>query len=239
MQTFSLAHATSNAEGRRCRTDHLSACLPFIAEFRNGTSYAPWRVWSESTTKETRFVRMPKRAAIRIYHKAVEWNGSGKLEGRHGGLVGSHVLLVLHTLIFEFLNHTTGRLDPSYNAIQRKTRLCRQTIARALARLRDLGIINWIRRCYEDKDECGRFVLRQETNAYAILPPSQWRGYTEPAAPEPPYPSTWGACPPLPSLLEQASAAMQDGSSAGAVVTRLEDDPKDELAATLGRVLGV
>ena len=236
--------ALEKLEGRRKRsfgTKHVSACLPFVAEFRNGTSYAPWRVWSESTTRETRFVPMPKKAAIRAYHKAVEWNRSGKLAGRHGGLIGSHVLLVLHTLIFDFLNHATGRLDPSYNAIQRKTRLCRQTVARALARLKDLGIINWIRRCTEDTDDCGRFVLRQETNAYAILPPTQRRGgYTDPASPEPPHPGTWGACPPLPSLIEQASAAMQEGSTRAAIVTCLEDDPHDRLAAalaSLGRAL--
>jgi hypothetical protein len=243
MQTNSLVHATGHADRRRCRTEHISGCLPFIADIRNGTSYAPWRVWSESTTNKARFAPMPKKAATRIYHKAVEWNRSGKLAGRHGGLIGSHVLLVLHTLIFDFLNHATGRLDPSYNAIQRKTRLCRQTVARALARLKDLGIIHWIRRCREDMDECGRFVLRQETNAYAILPPTQWRGgYTDPAWHEPPHPSTWGACPPLPSLTEQANAAMQDGGSTTAVVTRLEDDPHDPLAAvlaSLGRALGL
>ena len=62
--------------------------------------------------EETRFVPMPKKAAIRIYHKAVEWNRRGKLAGCHGGLIGSHVLLVLHTLIFDFLNHAHGPPGP-------------------------------------------------------------------------------------------------------------------------------
>jgi hypothetical protein len=198
MQNQSLIHPTRRAGSPRYRTQHVSACLPFIADLRNGTSYAAWPVWSGSTTKEARFAPMPKKAAIRIYHKAVEWNRSGKLAGCHGGLIGSHVLLVLHTLIFDFLNHATGRLDPSYSAIQKATRLCRQTVATALARLKQLGIIHWIRRCREDKDECGRFVLRQETNAYAVLPTSQWRGYTDADAQEPPHPTAWGACPPLP-----------------------------------------
>jgi hypothetical protein len=48
--------------------------------------------------------------------------------------------------IFDFLNHGTGRLDPSYSAVQRRTRLCRQTVAKALARLKQLGIINRIAR---------------------------------------------------------------------------------------------
>jgi hypothetical protein len=239
MESHSLVRPTRHAGQRRCRTQHFSA----IAGWKNGASYAPWQVWSESTTRDAPFVPMPKKAAIRIYHKALEWNRRGKLAGRHGGLIGSHVLLVLHTLIFDFLNHTTGRLDPSYNAIQRKTRLCRQTVACALARLKDLGIIHWIRRCREDRDDDGRFVLRQETNAYAILPPTQWRGgYTDPVMPDPPHPTAWGACPPLPPLIEQATAEMREGVSATAALTRLEDDPHDRLAAalaSLGRALGV
>jgi hypothetical protein len=242
MQTTSLVHPTSRADRRRCRTQHLSACLPFVADFKNGTSYAPWPVWSGSTTKDARFVPLPKKAAIRIYHKAAEWNRRGKLAGRHGGLIGSHVLLVLHTLIFDFLSHKTGRLDPSYSTLQKATRLCRQTVATALARLKQLGIIHWLRRCREDRDEDGRFVLRQETNAYAILPSSQWHGYADTHAPEPPHPSRWGACPPLPSLIEQAIAAKQDGRSMAAIVRELENDPRDTLPATLsslGRALGI
>lgn len=231
-------------EGRRKRsvgTRHISACLPFVADFKDGTSYAPWPVWSGSTTKDARFVPMPKKAAIRIYHKAVEWNRRGKFAGRHGGLIGSHVLLVLHSLIFDFLNQKTGRLDPSYSSLQRATRLCRQTIATALARLKELGIINWIRRCREDRDEFGRFVLRQETNAYAVLPPTQWRNYVDTEMPGPPHPTAWGACPPLPSLLEQAVSTRQAGGSMAAVVAQLEDDPRDTVAAalaSLGRTLG-
>lgn len=223
------------------RRQHLSAALPFTADTRDGSTYAAWPVWSGSTTKDTRFVPMPKKAVTRIYHRAVEWNRRGKLAGCHGGLIGSHVLLVLHTLIFDFLNHTTGRLDPSYSAIQRRTRLCRQTVAKALARLKQLGIINWIRRCREDHDDDGRFALRQETNAYAILPPTQWHGFTDAPMPEPPHPATWGACPPLPSLLEQACAATQEGDSMAAIVAQLDADPHDTLAAMLasiGRALG-
>jgi hypothetical protein len=242
MQNDNLVRPTRHAAQHKCRTQHVSACFPFIADLRNGTSYASWQVWSGSTTKEARFVPLPKKAAMRIYHKVAGWNASGKLAGRHGGLIGSHVMLVLHTLIFDFLNYGTGRLDPSYQAIQKKTRLCRQTVAKALTRLKQLGIINWIRRCREDRDEDGRFVLRQETNAYAILPPTQWHGYHDPAMPEPPHPSTWGATPPLPSLIEQAATDAGGGDSMKAIVTRLDADPGDTLASTLaklGRALGV
>jgi hypothetical protein len=58
-------------------------------------------------------------------------------------------------------------------------------------------------------------VLEQETNAYAVLPESQWRGYRPP--PEPPaapWPVTWGATPPLPTALAQAAL---EGDLAGKV----------------------
>jgi len=242
MQSPSLVHPTRFAGRSTRRTRHISAALPFIADLRNGTSYAPWQVWSGSTTKEAHFVPMPKKVAIRIYHKAVEWNRRGKVSGCHGGLIGTPVLLVLHTLIFDFLNHASGRLDPSYNAIQRKTRLCRQTVARALARLKELGIINWIRRCREDHDAEGRFVLRQETNAYAIIPPTQWKDYMDIDMPEVPHPTTWGATPPLPPLIEQASSIREEGGSMAAAAARLDTDPTDKLAAalaSLGRTLGI
>jgi hypothetical protein len=139
---------------------------------------------------------------------------------------------VLHALIFDFLNHRTGRLDPSYAAIAAKAGVCVRTVATALRRLRELGILNWVRRCAESWRD-GRFVLEQETNAYAVLPESQWRGYRSP--PEPPaapWPDTWGAIPPLPSVLAQAALA---GDLAGKVQA-LAGDPKDGLAAALARL---
>jgi hypothetical protein len=38
---------------------------------------------------------------------------------------------VLHTLIFDFMNYTTGRLDPSYAAIATKAGVCARTVATA------------------------------------------------------------------------------------------------------------
>jgi hypothetical protein len=63
-------------------------------------------------------------------------------------------------LIFDFLNFRTGRLDPSYAAIARKAGVCVRAVATALARLRELGILNWVRRCAESWRE-GRFVLEE------------------------------------------------------------------------------
>ena len=88
-----------------------------------------------------------------------------------------------------------------------------RTVASALQRLRELGILNWVRRCAERWAD-GRFVLEQETNAYAVLPESQWRGYRPPQEPPGPAAGTWGE--PTPVLSAVAQAALE-GDLAGKV----------------------
>ena len=56
-------------------------------------------------------------------------------------------------------------------------------------------------------------MLEQQTNAYAVLPESQWRGYRPPQEPPAPAPGTWGEPTPMPSVLAQAAAG--NGRSAG------------------------
>jgi hypothetical protein len=41
--------------------------------------------------------------------------------------------------------------------------VCERAVATALKRLRELGILNWVRRCAQSWQD-GRFVLEQETN---------------------------------------------------------------------------
>jgi hypothetical protein len=73
-------------------------------------------------------------------------------------------------------------------------------------------------------------VLEQQTNAYAVLPDSQWRGYRPPAEPPAPALGTWGEPAPMPSVLAQAAAETGD---LRAVVGILDTDPKNRLAAAL------
>ena len=76
-------------------------------------------------------------------------------------------------------------------------------------------------------------MLEQETNAYAVLPESQWRGYRPPLEPPAPLPGTRGDHPPpLPSALAQAAL---EGDLTGKVAV-LASDPKDRLAAALARL---
>src|SRR3984957_4074499 len=213
----------------------LAYCSPALPGFAGPQTYAAWPVWSDSTTKEIRWQPMPKKAATRLWHRARDFDRQTRHKGRHGGAVGHSALQVLHTLIFDFLNFRSGRLDPSYAAIARKANVCERTVANAIKRLRELGILNWVRRCVESWRD-GRFMLEQETNAYAVLPATQWHGYRPPPEPPAPAPGTWGDHPPLPSLLAQAAAERQAGGSMRTVIGILDADPADVLATALARL---
>lgn len=167
-------------------------------------TYVAWPVWKDSTAKEVKFQPMPKKAAIQLYHRARAFDRQTKRKGCHGGAIGHTGLQVLHTLIFDFLNYRTGRLDPSYAAIAKAANVCERTVATALKRLKELRILNWLRRCTESRRDDGQYVREQETNAYAVLPSGQWRGYREPPEAPPPAPGTWGEPPRMPSVHESA-----------------------------------
>jgi hypothetical protein len=220
---------------RMLQVGRCAPSLPGLPAFEGPKTYAAWPVWSNSTTKEVQFQRMPKKVATRLYHRARDFDRKTNRAGCHGGAVGPTALKVLEALLFDFLNYASGQLDPSYEQIARKANVCVRAVGNALRRLRDLGIVNWLRRCTETRQD-GRFVLEQETNAYAVLPPSQWRGYKEPPEPPPPAPGTWGDHPPLPSVLEQAASDRRDGASPQAVIRTLESDDGDPLAAALARL---
>jgi len=214
----------------------LGGCLPCLPGIEGPKTYAAWPVWSGSTTSEIKFQPMPKKAATRLFHRARDFDRQTKAPGKHGGALGHTALQVLHTLLFDFLNYTSGRLDPSYAAIARKANLCQRAVATALAKLRAYGVLNWVRRCAEGRREDGRFMLQQETNAYAVLPCTQWRGYRPPLDPPAPMPGTWGDHPALPDVMVQAVAERQQGGTMRQMLSILGSDPTDELAAALARL---
>lgn len=213
----------------------LAYGLPTLPGFAGPKTYAAWPVWSDSTRKEIRFRPMPKKEAVKLWHRARDFDRTMHERGKHGGRVGHAALQVLHALIFDFLNYRTGQLDPSYEAIARKANVCARTVATALKRLRDLGILNWVRRCAESWQD-GRYVLEQDTNAYAVLPATQWRGYRPPAEPTAPWPDTWGAIPPLPSQIDQAAEESRQGGGMRTVIGILDCDPPGSVAAALAQL---
>lgn len=219
-------------ERRKCASYAIGELLPGLPAFNGGRTRAVGPVWTGSTTKSVGFQALPKKQAARIWHKARAFDRATHQHGRHGGVIGRTALLVLHTLLFEFLNYRTGQLDPSYDGIAKRSGICRRAVATALQRLKSLGMLNWLRRATEGRDAAGRFILQQDTNAYAVLPSSQWRGYREP----PEYaihPSEWGAVPPLPALIDQARSDLHAGDSVATVAERLRQDPGDRLAVAL------
>ena len=198
-------------------------------------TYAAWPVWKDSTTKEIRFTPIPKKAATRLWHRARDFDRQTRRKDHHGGAVGHAALQVLHALIFDFLNFTSGRLDPSYAAIAKAANVCVRTVTNSLRRLKELGILNWVRRCGESWQD-GRFVLEQETNAYAVLPSSQWRGYDEPPEAPAPEAGTWGDHPPLPDVVTQAAADLHHGTSLRTTITILASDESNPFAVALARL---
>ena len=177
---------------------------------------------------------LPKKQAVKLYHKARAFERQTRQKGKQDGALGRNGLAVLHALIFDFLDYATGELDPAIETIARKACASVSSVKRGLANLKLCGVLNWIRRAGETRDEKGRFCLEQDTNAYGILPASQWRGFIDDPEAPPPHPSTWGATPPLPSVVEQAITERQDGASFAAMLNRLEDDPGDDLRGGLG-----
>ena len=135
---------------------------------------APWPVWKDSTTKKVKFAPLAKKEAVRIFHKARAFERQTRQPGKQDGALGRNGLLVLHALMFDFLNYATGRLDPAIATIARKACISISSVKRGLANLKLAGVLNWIRRAAETRDEKGRFCLEQDTNAYGIVPPSQW-----------------------------------------------------------------
>jgi hypothetical protein len=105
---------------RSFRMLSLAESMPGLPGLNGGKTYAAWPVWSGSYRDEVRFAPMPKKKALKLYHKARAWNRQ-KFPGRYGGTLGSAAMRVLECLIFDFLNFATGRLDPGYRTIARKT----------------------------------------------------------------------------------------------------------------------
>ncbi len=213
----------------------LARLLPALPGFAGPKTYAAWPVWKDSTTAEVRFAPMPKKQAVRLYHKARQFERQTRQPGRQDGTLGRNGLAVLHALLFDLLDYATGRLEPSYGTIARKACISVRSVARGLCNLKLAGVLNWLRRCVEGRDDNGRFRLEQDTNAYAVLPASHWNGYSEPPPPPPPHPATWGATPPLPDPLTQAAEELRHGAQRAALAI-LEADPGDALAAALARL---
>lgn len=98
-----------------------------------------------------------------------------KRAGRRNGDLGAVGLTILRAMLFSFCRKADGLCCPSYDALQAKTGLCRQSIARGLARLADAGIIKIVRRLRRMNVDFGGFTRAcavQGSNLYSFVAPS-------------------------------------------------------------------
>jgi hypothetical protein len=206
--------------------------LPSFAVAGSQHTRAPWPVWKDSTTAKVKFVPVNKKRAVKWYHKARKFERQTRQKGKQDGALGRNGLAVLHALIFDFLNYATGQLDPAIATIARAACISVRSAKRGLANLKRCGVLNWLRRAGETRDEQGRFCLEQDTNAYGLIAPTQWLGFIDIGEAPPPHPSTWGATPPLPPVIDQAAEELRHDAHKTAL-SILESDPADELAMQL------
>src|SRR3954454_2599076 len=232
-----LAGALTAALGSTEDAHPMSTCfqqiLPGLSVMTEQT-YAAFPVWAESSAKPVQFTPLPKKAALALWHRAREFDQQTHKAGMRGGAIGPSGLQVLHVFLFDFLNYNTGRLDPSYAAIARKANLCERTVADALKRLHSLRIITWMRRCNEQWIN-GRYVRKQQTNAYCILP-TGWLGYQAPPEMPPLHPSSWGKAPVMPSVHEAAVIELQASGDRRSVIRTLELAPAGGIEAALAKL---
>jgi hypothetical protein len=198
-----MARATSAA-----RTDGL--CLSFPGMLPPAKTNAAWPVWRDSTTKEARFAPMTKRQAVRLWHDARRFERQTRQARHQDGAIGRNGLAILHALLFDFLNYRSGALYPSQAAIAEAAAISERSVARGLAKLKESGVLDWLRRAVPVVTEGGGFILRQISNAYHVCSTANWKGYKPPPPPPPPAPGTWGDHPPMPGFADTKLAAAVD-----------------------------
>jgi hypothetical protein len=135
-----------------------------VRKFRKGAVYAPDAACYRAIDREAR---------VKILNRAEVMEVRTKQPGQRSGVLGQSGLRVLRCLLIDFCNVPTGRCCPGYKAIKAKTGFALNTIAGALHRLENSGLLQITRRLIRTSQGA-----RQATNAYVFHNPS-------PALPEP------------------------------------------------------
>lgn len=115
----------------------------------------------------------------KIVRAAERYDAAHKEPGKHCGPLGSIALDVLR-LFARLMDRKTGRLDPSYDFMCRTLSRSRDSIHRALQRLREHGFLDWLRRYTPTEGEGKGPQVQQTSNAYRLFLPqkvAQWLGW--------------------------------------------------------------
>ena len=137
------------------------------------------RLWRRNSLfgDAAHFRPITKEDRMRVWQAAEALEQRSHQAGKHGGMIGHSGMIVLRCLLFDFLNTTSGRLDPSYAAIAEKTRLGRSVVIEAVKRLVGAGLIQRTRRLIRERvkawcELAGRVMwfwrTRQTSNAYRV-----------------------------------------------------------------------
>lgn len=121
--------------------------------------------------REGRFWRPvdPKTKWARI-RAAETYDRQQKEPGKRNGPLG-HVALEIVREMYRIMDYRTGRLEPSIDFLMGKLHRSRAAICAALARLRDHGFIEWMRRTEPTGNEGWGPQVRQIANAYRLCVP--------------------------------------------------------------------
>jgi DNA-binding MarR family transcriptional regulator len=101
--------------------------------------------------------RLDRNARARLMVHAEALDRRTHQPGQHGGVLKRTGLAVLKALLFGFANIVTARCDPSFDTIAKAAGVARSTVAAALRRLEEAGLLERVRR------QVGRV---RYTNAY-------------------------------------------------------------------------
>ena len=99
----------------------LAYALPSLPGFESlrPKTFAAWPVWKDSTTKKVKFTPLPKKRAVKLYHKARAFERQTRRPGKQDGALGRNGLAALHAMLFDFIDYATGQLDPAQQTIAR------------------------------------------------------------------------------------------------------------------------
>jgi len=197
----------------------------------NTSTATIWPVWSGSVTVADRPTLLSKKNAQQIWFRARKWDQRTRSPRKHGGTIGRSALAVLYSLLHDFLNFKTGRLDPAVKTIARKAGLSPRAVHTAINKLRALGLLAWQRRCEKSRDREGRFILSQLSNAYTVLSRPDLADLAGELS-ETLAAIEIGRPVPIDTTLEAAAKAAATGNTAEAV-KHLATDDRDPLALAL------
>lgn len=205
-----------------------------FAPVRRNSYYADDRralgIWRPiaSTKRDAR-----REIAARL--KAAEfYDRHQKQAGKRNGPLGHIALEVLREL-YRIVDYSTGRLEPAIDTICDRIKRSRAAIVAAMARLRDHGFLNWVRRSEKTDVEGQGPQIRQITNAYGFGLPAMAAAWVR---------KTIGATPTPDCEADRRKAqaadlqAMLDGVSTDELVEFTVDDPElARLLKSVGRKL--